>query len=338
MVDITSVLSKYKLFWQYPVITEQEFYNQNKNQSDYFGFPWATIIDKRYDLNEIYNVLKPLIPNDKTYYTCCQHIYFRRLSNLWVKLGINVVYTPHKVKGEDILSTPQVVQGAGEIKLKPCPLYAVNYENGSLRRIENQEKHIRANFIGGYQSENYLTSVRLDIFELNKCNGHKAPGWGNLTETNGGPILIINTGEWHFNKIVYARTQNYDNEYPQHAQINDDASDHNKRTEFYNNVLINSSYTLSPSGSGPNSIRFWEALSVGSIPILLADTLELPKLPDIGVDWEDSILVVEEKDVFKIPSILQDIDNAREKRMSKNCIKIYNFLRNNYTACQELVN
>ena len=28
---------------------------------------------------------------------------------------------------------------------------------------------------------------------------------------------------------------------------------------------------------GPNSIRLWESLAVGAIPIILADTLELPK-------------------------------------------------------------
>ena len=44
------ILEKTKLFWQYPVITEQEFYNQNKDDPLFLGFPWATIFDKRYFL------------------------------------------------------------------------------------------------------------------------------------------------------------------------------------------------------------------------------------------------------------------------------------------------
>ena len=40
------ILSQLKLFWQYPVITEKTFYQQNKDNEKYIGFPWATIIDK----------------------------------------------------------------------------------------------------------------------------------------------------------------------------------------------------------------------------------------------------------------------------------------------------
>ena len=77
------ILEKLKLFWQYPVITEKTFYLQNNNQDDYFGFPWATIIDKRYNLKVIYNLLKPYVDVNKKYYTCCQHISFRNLIGLF---------------------------------------------------------------------------------------------------------------------------------------------------------------------------------------------------------------------------------------------------------------
>ena len=40
--------------------------------------------------------------------------------------------------------------------------------------------------------------------------------------------------------------------------------------------MNDSKYTLCPSGSGPNSIRLWEALAVGSLPIVLSDNLDLP--------------------------------------------------------------
>ena len=50
------IIKKYKLFWQYPVITEKTFYEQNKDNNCYIGFPWATIIDKRYNLNIILKI------------------------------------------------------------------------------------------------------------------------------------------------------------------------------------------------------------------------------------------------------------------------------------------
>ena len=56
------------LFWQYPVITEKTFYEQNKEDLDYVGIPWATVLDKRYDVKQIAEKLTPLLPGN-VYYT-----------------------------------------------------------------------------------------------------------------------------------------------------------------------------------------------------------------------------------------------------------------------------
>ena len=53
---------------------------------------------------------------------------------------------------------------------------------------------------------------------------------------------------------------------------------------------------MCPSGSGPNSIRFWESLAVGSIPVLLSDSLELPK----HKLWDDVIIRIKEKNFKNI--------------------------------------
>ena len=81
--------------------------------------PWTTIIDKRYNINIIFKLVKPYIRPDIQYYTCCQHIHFRQLIPLFKALNIYTVYTSHKILLEDKLS---------DIQLKPCPLYAVNIE------------------------------------------------------------------------------------------------------------------------------------------------------------------------------------------------------------------
>jgi len=97
------------------------------------------------------------------------------------------------------------------------------------------------------------------------------------------------------------------------------------RQKYYNNILLESHFTLCPSGTGPNSIRFWEALGAGSIPILLSDNLDLPshKL------WDKSIIRISENDCMQLPSLINDIFNEIEERR-KNCIIIYNFFKNNY--------
>ena len=49
-------IKNYKLFWQYPVITEKTFYEQNKHIDNYVAFPWASIKDSGYDLQVIYKI------------------------------------------------------------------------------------------------------------------------------------------------------------------------------------------------------------------------------------------------------------------------------------------
>ena len=50
MFNTEEILNKHKLFWQYPAITEKTFYNQNKFNDNFLGFPWATMIDKKYNI------------------------------------------------------------------------------------------------------------------------------------------------------------------------------------------------------------------------------------------------------------------------------------------------
>lgn len=146
MFPTEAILHKTQIFWQYPVITEKEFYNQNKDDETFIGFPWATIIDKNINPSIIYKLLKPYLPSNH-YYTCCQHIYFRHLIPLLKTLNITTLYTPHKVKNENVMNG---------VNIKPCPLYAVNIEdpakNISFRNVDllNKERPILYSFKGGY--------------------------------------------------------------------------------------------------------------------------------------------------------------------------------------------
>lgn len=304
------ILTKYNLFWQYPVITENEFYEQNKNDPLYIGIPWATIIDRSQlipNISEFVNHINIIknqtnsTPLDSNYYTCCQHIYFKKIIPICSLIGIKTIYISHKVKNENQING---------INLVACPLYAVNYEDPSRNSIfqnkdfisnSNQRPYLYS-FVGGYQRI-YLTDIRLQIFNI--------PLRKN--------ICIVNTGEWHFNNIVYSGMQN--KELKENKNNN-----HDLKTNAYNTILLNSRYSLCPSGAGPNSIRFWESLAVGAIPILLADTLELPNHPY----WCDAIVIHPEKELKSLDIVLSKIDASKELEMRQNCIKIYNYFKNNY--------
>jgi len=302
---INDILQQLGLFWQYPVITEKTFYLQNKHDSNYFPFPWATVIDKRVNLQKLYQILIKIIPKNHNYYTCCQHIHFENYfikTNFWKSLGITKAYIPHKCIGRDKI---------GGVELVACPLYAVNIEDNSRNEefkkynlLEKERKYFYS-FAGGYQADCYLTNIRLRIFDLNKKGRQDC--------------IIRNTGDWHFNCDVYGGGQE------QNGKLNEDEK-HKIKTKLYNSMLLDSRYTLAPSGSGPNSIRFWEALGAGSIPVLLADTLELPK-HDL---WDKAIVRIKESELDKLDDILSKISEKEEKKRRENCMKLNRYFRNNY--------
>ena len=300
LVNTNEILLKFKLFWQYPVITEKTFYLQNKEHENFFGFPWATIIDKRYDLNIIFKLIKPYMRENVQYYTCCQHISFRKLIPLFKLLNIYTVYTPHKILFEDKLS---------DIQLNPCPLYAVNIEDPSRNEVfskcepMNLKRKILYSFQGAYHPSWYLTDIRKRIFEMNHPDN----------------CYVNHIGNWHFDNVVYNKLQN--SEYA----LNESDSD-KERTVKYNRLLLDSRYSLCPSGSGPNSIRFWESLAVGSIPILLADTLELPS----HELWDKAIVRIPENKLEELQTILDSISEEKEHEMRKNCMILYEYYKNNY--------
>lgn len=294
------LIKKYDLFWQYPVITEKIVFEQQKNNNLYIGLPWATIIDKKINITNLLNELKDKLSPDFNYITCCQHIYFRKIIDQIKNINIAILYSPHKIKNENKIK---------EIFIKPCPLYAVNVEDKTRNSIflyknfVNQERLILYSFQGSYQNI-YLSKIRLNILEMEHPKN----------------CYVAYSGNWHFNKLVYNHQVN------NQILTEEDNNKHNKNTIIYNKLLLNSKFSLCPSGTGPNSIRFWESLAVGCIPVLLSDTLELPehKL------WKDAIIFMKEDQLNNLNSIINSISAKREKEMRYNCLKIYNDFKNNF--------
>lgn len=70
------------------------------------------------------------------------------------------------------------------------------------------------------------------------------------------------------------------------------------RKEYVENI-VNTDYTLCVRGYGNNSMRFFEALCCGRIPVFLNTDCVLPF--DFIIDWKKYCVWVEEKDIDRIP-------------------------------------
>ncbi len=89
-----------------------------------------------------------------------------------------------------------------------------------------------------------------------------------------------------------------------------------KATAYASN-LQRSVFALCPSGSGPNSIRLWEALCFGAIPVILADHLWLPGNAEL---WQQAALFVPETEeaVAALPGRLE----ALAADHPQGCLKV----------------
>ncbi len=69
----------------------------------------------------------------------------------------------------------------------------------------------------------------------------------------------------------------------------------------YREVTRRSQFVLCPRGVSASSIRVFEAMEAGAVPVIVADDLQLP----LGPAWEDFSLRVREREVATIPRLLE---------------------------------
>lgn len=92
---------------------------------------------------------------------------------------------------------------------------------------------------------------------------------------------LMDTGKWHFDKDPVSRID---------------------RQERYSSTLSNSLFSLCPRGTGPSTIRIWDSLALGSVPVIIADGLKMP-LPN-KVRWNDCCIFVPEADIESLPDLV----------------------------------
>lgn len=91
-----------------------------------------------------------------------------------------------------------------------------------------------------------------------------------------------------------------------------------KHRELYLNAIKNSFTTLCPAGTGKNTIRFFETLSFGRIPVLISDNCALPFEKEI--DYSQIIIRIEEKDArFSSEIVGQWFSSKTENEIIETC-------------------
>jgi len=97
-----------------------------------------------------------------------------------------------------------------------------------------------------------------------------------------------------------------------------------QQNKEYRNILARSRYALCPRGHGASTIRFWEALQAGAIPVVLADSMMLPD----EIDWSSCIIRIPEKDIIRVNEVIRNIPIEQEETMRKNCLIAYELSAN----------
>ena len=282
-------------YWQTPVVTEKQvfdiYFNNNNIPSNYFAFPWATLVDQinKNKNSNLLNMVYNYKITDSECFTVCQHISFRNLLPLMKKIGITHIFASHCAYIDEIFEKKY------KIKIIPYQLLSYNYSKDV--NTSNCDNNLLYWFKGSYGHNYYMNDVRKRLFEL-KLNDD---------------IYIEKVNGWHFEKAVY-------DEQIKNKLMNSDNTDKNSEI-IYCNFMKNYKFALCPNGSGPNTIRLWEALSFGCIPVILSNDHHLPDF----IDWDDVCIIYNDSgDMNNLYDYLKNISLTKLKYKQNKCIEIFN--------------
>lgn len=262
--------------WQYPAVTEEHAFRKIRERikaSDsavYLAFPWATLFDKLNKSSESAAYLLSALngldirkrSGNRRVITVCQHIQLKQFLHIFNQHGVTDVFWSHAEKGESTLGA------GGKMRVYPFPLYPVQQTEADFSAWGAPRPHLFS-FIGARADQWYMTKVRDWIID-------------QLHDDTRG--VVRGRDSWHYGKVVYDH-QIYG------SAARDAPLIDNKASEEFRDVLKNSLFALCPSGSGPNSIRLWEALGAGAIPVILSDKYATPGLRPL---WQDAAVFCDE--------------------------------------------
>jgi hypothetical protein len=313
-------------FWQYPAATEKQAYEnhlgiakganvdpQARTVDTYLALPWATYIDRKALPDEVLSLMAPRVQGlsrlarelgyTLRVHTVCQQIYWRRLLDVFVAAGVTDLHISHAVVELRSEKLP--------LRTHSWPLIAPNIEVPERRvgltfNKPLKERRYLASFIGAHMPH-YRSDVRLKLLEAAQA-------------AQRDDVLVDLGKEWHFNKVVYAeQVQNRQLSKGDAVQVIDSA-------RRYNELLSDSVFSLCPEGAGPNTLRLWESLAVGAIPVIFSDAWVPP--PDLsGTALEDCCVFVPQREIRSIFPLLSSMKPDQVEAMQTRCLSAYSSFR-----------
>lgn len=284
--------------WQFPAITEKHAFHRMRESLGtapsnvlYVAYPWATLIDKmankaadkelHYDRFEQFCAR---LPKDVPKVTVCQHIHGRVFLDLFRKAGISDVFWTHATHDD----VEELQAEDTDPRLRPFPLYPVQVVDAlpeAGKSFDDQKRPHLFSFIGARANQYYLTEARNWVLDL-------------LADDTRG--LVVGRDSWHYQKVVY------DLQVRGTGAGDATGLEDQSAADQFRAQLLNTTFSLCPAGSGPNSIRLWESMGAGAIPVILADTWAPPGDPRL---WEMGAVFCKEtpEDIKALPDRLAEI-------------------------------
>jgi hypothetical protein len=294
MKQLRSILA-YDAEWHYSDITEQHAFSQvDKLLPEvpgvfYFGFPWATLIERLNSkqstadsLKEVLRGAKFLLNEQKSVVTVCQHVDMLKYQEIFKEIGVTHVFWTHAVRGQDCFPEN------GKIKILPFPVFPVQVT--AYASFQDTDRKYLYSFIEP-KSKGRVTG--------------KATGMILDTLTGKQDGLVFPRVRWDFNNVL--RGTNIQGE-----GINDQALVDCAAPIEVGRILRESIFSICPTDSGSNSRRLWESIGCGSIPVVLSDNY-LP--PGSKALWELATVSCPERqeDTLALPDRLAAM--ARDKEL-----------------------
>jgi len=285
------------------------------------GIPWASFIDKKYYLGEIVNTLKVKINEygqlaksvgyTLKVHSVCQSIHWKRHLDHIAHIGVTDLHASHYSKELTKFENPY------NIKMHSWHLYAVNVEdpkrniNITIRNNDTKDS-LLASFKGAHMIH-YLSDVRLLLLNALKKDKVKTD------------IVIELDDEWHFNKEVFGRQTGALKIDEFHSSIT------NNDIYIYNDLLCRSTFSLCPEGAGINTIRLWETLAVGNIPVIILGEPHIPMLYKLHPELHKCCILIIRDKLINVFSYLRNIPKVVIDEKRELCRRVYLDITNQTT-------
>ncbi|MCU0899516.1 MAG: exostosin family protein [Cypionkella sp.] len=174
----------------------------------------------------------------------------REFMDIFAEAGIDYIFWPHATQDD----VARAASGIGGPRIHPFPLYPVQVEQATEAAAPEADGAKRAHlfsFIGARADKHYPSQTRNHILDL-------------LADDPRG--FIRGRDGWFYHKVVYEKQV-----FSVHKAAPDAQLIEQDQAAQFRAVLEQSTFSLCPAGTGPNSIRLWESIGAGSIPVILAD-------------------------------------------------------------------